>query len=71
MSDTPSAYGDRAANQPSATTSRGEAEEDKEPSQEEIERRLAALDDFIGSVSHGSLADNIDEELYGKRVSRR
>lgn len=64
--DTASGRGDGATNQPPATESRDENQGEAEPSQEEIERRLAALDDFIGSVSHGSLADSIDEELYGK-----
>jgi hypothetical protein len=30
-----------------------------------IKKALAALEEMSGSVSHGSLAQNIDEELYG------
>ena len=69
--DAPAAHGDRATNQPPATESSAndlsdEHEDDSGPLQEEIDRRVAALDSFIGGVSHGSLAQNIDEELYGK-----
>ena len=63
--DTPSAHGDGAIHQPPETGSNVENRDD-EPSKEDINRKVAALDSFIGGVSHGALAQDIDEELYGK-----
>lgn len=60
-----SAHGDGATNQPPATET-GVENQDDELSQEDINRKVAALDSFIGGVSHGALAQEIDEELYGK-----
>jgi hypothetical protein len=31
----------------------------------DVERALAALDRMSGCISHGSLAQNMDDELYG------
>lgn len=61
-----SEQGDGAMSQPPAAESSAENEDGAELSQEKIDRRMAALDEFIGGVAHGSLAQNIDEELYGK-----
>lgn len=61
-----SGRGDGAMNQSRTSESSAARGEDAEPSQEEIDRKMAALDTFIGGVSHGSLAKDIDEELYGR-----
>ena len=42
------------------------SEEPSENGQENLDPSENPLRDFIGSVSHGSLAQNIDEDLYGR-----
>jgi hypothetical protein len=41
-------------------------DEASENGREELDPSENPLRDFIGSVSHGSLAQNIDEDLYGR-----
>jgi len=59
------ALGDGATDDRLSFMTEPSAADSGEPSQKEIDRRMAALDSFIGGVSHGSLARGIDEELYG------
>lgn len=67
--DAASGRGDGATNQPPETESRDENRGEAEPSQEEIDRRTAALERLIGSVDAEPFANDIDEELYGSEKS--